>query len=59
MTYKAASRPTGERQDGSFFYWDGRDSAGNRVPAGTYTIEVTCRLDGETYTQQSEAFTLE
>lgn len=54
LAYKSPSRPTGERQDGSFFHWDAAD-----VPAGEYAVEVTCRVGGETYTQRSEAFKVE
>ncbi len=54
LAYKTPSRPTGERQDGSFFHWDAAD-----VPPGEYTIEVACRVGGETYTQRSEAFRVE
>lgn len=54
LAYKTPSRPTGERQDGSFFHWDAGD-----VPPGEYTIEVTCRVGGETYTQQSAEFKVE
>ena len=59
LAYKTPSRPVGERQDGSFFYWDGRDSAGNIVPAGEYTVEITCKAGGQTYTQQSAPFKAE
>lgn len=51
LAYKNSSRPLGERQDGSFFYWDGRDAAGNAVPAGEYTAEITCRVGEITYSQ--------
>ena len=54
LAYKTPSRPTGERQDGSFFHWDAADA-----PAGEYTVEVTCRVGGETYTQKSAAFWVE
>ena len=54
LAYKAPSRPTGERQDGSFFYWDTAN-----VPPGEYAIEVTCRVGGETYARQSAAFRVE
>ena len=49
LAYKTPSRPNGERQDGSFFYWDGRDAAGEAVPPGEYTLEVSCAVDGVTY----------
>lgn len=51
LTYKTPSRPLGERQDGSFFYWDGRDAAGQAVPAGEYTAEIACRIGEVTYRQ--------
>ncbi|MBR1607918.1 MAG: caspase family protein [Clostridia bacterium] len=54
LAYKSPSRPTGERQDGSFFHWDAAD-----VPAGEYAVEVTSRVGGETYTQRSAAFRVE
>lgn len=57
LAYKTPSRPTGERQDGSFFYWDGRDDAGNAAPAGEYSVEISCRIGGEAYTRQSLPFT--
>ena len=53
LAYKMSSRPVGERQDGSFFYWDGRDAAGNAVAAGDYTVEVSCVVDGVTYRQEA------
>ena len=49
LAYKTPSRPTGERQDGSFFYWDGRNASGEAVPAGKYTVEISCAVNGVTY----------
>ena len=49
LAYKTPSRPIGERQDGSFFYWDGRDGGGEAVPPGDYTLEVACAVGGVTY----------
>ena len=49
LAYKTPSRPIGERQDGSFFYWDGRDGGGEAVPPGDYTLEVACAVSGVTY----------
>ena len=43
----------GEREDGSFFYWDGRDSSGTAVLPGEYTVQVTCKTGDTTWTQVS------
>ena len=48
LAYKTPSRPLGERQDGSFFYWDGRNDDGEPVEKGDYTVEITCRVNGVT-----------
>ena len=53
LAYKTPSRPVGERQDGSFFYWDGRDAAGQIVPAGEYDIEISCAVSGTAYTRRT------
>ena len=49
LAYKTPSRPNGERQDGSFFYWDGKDAAGAAVPPGEYVVEASCAVGGITY----------
>ena len=59
LAYKAPSRPIGQSRDGSFFYWDGRDAAGEIVPAGAYAIEVSCTVGGITYRQQSGMISVE
>ena len=53
LAYKTPSRPMGEREDGSFFYWDGKDSKGAAVPPGEYTVQATCRIGDTTWTQIS------
>ena len=53
LAYKVPSRPLGSTQEGSFFYWDGKDSDGQYVPAGEYTISVSCRIGDQNYEQQS------
>lgn len=53
LAYKAPSRPIGQRTYGSFFYWDGKNSAGEAVPSGAYVIEALCTVDGRTYKKQS------
>ena len=53
LAYKTPSRPTGTAQESSFFYWDGRDSTGEPVPAGAYVIEVAATVDGTTYRARS------
>ena len=49
LAYKTSSRPVGERQDGSYFYWDGRLEDGTAAPPGLYALEVTCAVGGQTY----------
>ena len=59
LSYKAASRPTGQRQDGSFFFWDGTDAQGQPAAPGKYVAEITCNVGGESYRVQSAEITLE
>ena len=53
LAYKTPSRPIGQRGEGSFFYWDGKDGTGEFVAAGAYIIEVQCVVDGRTYVKRS------
>ena len=59
LAYKTPSRPVGERQNGSFFYWDGKNAAGEAVPGGVYTLEVTCKLDGKVYSAVAQVTVVE
>lgn len=59
LAYKAPSRPLGIRENGSIFYWDGKTNAGEDAPAGEYTLEVSCVLDGAKYSVISSSVALE
>lgn len=59
LAYRASSRPLGMEEEGSIFYWDGRDSAGEIVPDGEYYVEVSCRMDEFVYYENSELITIE
>ncbi|MBQ7455253.1 MAG: caspase family protein [Clostridia bacterium] len=49
LAYKTPSRPNGTAQEASFFYWDGRNEAGEMAPAGLYTIEVSTVANGRAW----------
>lgn len=55
LAYKTSSRPLGLGTEASLFYWDGRSSAGELVPAGEYVIEAACTVDGQKYLVTSGA----
>jgi len=58
LAYREPSRPLGMVIEGTVFYWDGRDNAGNMAPAGEYYAEVNCKMGEETYTATSGTITL-
>lgn len=59
LAYRAPSRPLGMEVEGSIFYWDGRDSAGEMVPDGEYQVEISCKMDGFVYYENSDWITIE
>ena len=58
LAYREPSRPLGMVIEGTVFYWDGRDNAGNMLPTGDYYAEVSCKMTDETYTVTSGKITL-
>lgn len=59
LAYRVSSRPLGMEVEGSIFYWDGRDNAGEMVPDGEYYVEVSCKMAGFVYYENSELITIE
>ncbi|MBQ4552376.1 MAG: caspase family protein [Clostridia bacterium] len=59
LGYRVPSRPLGMEVEGSIFYWDGCDASGERVPDGEYYAEVSCKMGGLTYTENSQIITIE
>ncbi len=59
LAYRAPSRPLGMETEGSIFYWDGRDNEGETVPDGEYYVEVSCKMGGEVYCENSELIMIE
>lgn len=53
LGYKSPSRPLGQMQEGSYFYWDGKDDDGNYAPSGAYRVQVSCTVGGEKYERTS------
>ena len=59
LGYRVPSRPLGMEVEGSIFYWDGRDAAGELAPDGEYYVEVSCKMGGFTYVENSQMITIE
>lgn len=59
LAYRAPSRPLGMEVEGSIFYWDGRNHNGEMVPDGEYYVEVSCKMGGFVYYENSELITIE
>ncbi len=59
LGYRVPSRPLGMEVEGSIFYWDGRDAAGEMAPDGEYYVEVSCKMGGFTYVENSQVITIE
>lgn len=59
LAYREPSRPLGGDRENSFFYWDGRDAAGEMALDGEYYAEVSCKMGGETFVVNSELIILE
>lgn len=54
LCYKSPSRPLQMTLEGSCFYWNGLDQAGEPAPAGTYRVLVETLIGDTLYTAQSE-----
>jgi len=59
LAYREASRPIRLEHEGSIFYWDGKDNAGEYVPPGDYYVEISCKMDDFTYYENSETITID
>lgn len=59
LGYRVPSRPLGMEVEGSIFYWDGRDAAGEWAPDGEYYVEVSCKMGGNAYYENSGLITIE
>ena len=57
LAAEQTSRPLHLMPEGSLFYWNGRDEAGERVPPGAYTVRAEAYV-GETLHTQELVFTL-
>ena len=53
LCYKSPSRPLSIVPEGSCFYWNGRDAAGNPVPEGNYRVLAEAWIGDTLYTAQS------
>lgn len=54
LAYKTPSRPLSLGREASLFYWDGKNSAGEIVQAGSYIVEAACTIGEEKYLTTSE-----
>lgn len=54
LAYKTPSRPLSLGREASLFYWDGKNSAGEIVQAGSYIVEAACTVGEEKYLTTSE-----
>ncbi len=54
LAYKTPSRPLSLGREASLFYWDGKNSAGEIVQAGSYIVEAACAIGEEKYLTTSE-----
>ena len=59
LAYREPSRPLGMENEGSLFYWDGKDAQGEMALDGEYYAEVSCRVGAETYAVNSGLFMIE
>ena len=55
LAYKTPSRPLSLGREASLFYWDGKNSAGEIVQAGSYIVEAACTIGEEKYLTTSES----
>lgn len=57
--YEQMSRPQHLDTPGSLFYWRGVDDAGERLPMGSYSLQVTLRMGNKSADAFSRAFSIE
>ena len=58
LCYDSPTRPQQLSPSATALYWDGRLNSGDFAPAGEYTVFVRVRLGEDTFTAQSEPFSV-
>ena len=58
LCHRQSTRPLNITPEGSTFYWDGRDKAGQKVAPGSYRISVTGYMGERAFSAESNPVTL-
>lgn len=58
LCHRQSTRPLGISPNGSTFYWDGRDKAGNTVIPGQYRISITGYMGESQFSTESGLITV-